>query len=98
MILRPRWHNALADQSRTITRTGDRTRAREGEKPFLFLALQCDRPLSSRARFGFAGPDAVSIDESPQCRSGVSRRLRGRRQVARNLGSQVAALQPLTPW
>ena len=62
MILRPRGHNALVDHSRTITRTGDRRRAREGEKPFLFPALQCDRPLSSGARFGFAGPDAVSID------------------------------------
>ncbi len=54
--------------------------------PALFgCALRLRRPRRGEHRW------------SPQFRSGVSRRLRGRRQVARNLWSQVAALQPLTP-
>jgi transcriptional regulator of acetoin/glycerol metabolism len=61
VILGPRWHNAVVDPSRTITRTGGRRGTREAGKPFLFLVLRCDRPLSSGARFSFAGADAVTI-------------------------------------
>jgi transcriptional regulator with PAS, ATPase and Fis domain len=46
--------------SSTITRTG-RRRARGSAKPFLFVALQCDRPLEPGARFCIGDADIVSI-------------------------------------
>src|SRR5260370_22951352 len=50
---RVRWRTIRPMAASTITRTGKR-RVRGSAKPFLFIALQCDRPLEPGARFCIA--------------------------------------------
>ena len=49
------------DDSRTVTQTHERKVAVRLEQPYLFLTLQCDRPLEKGARFSLAGVDRVII-------------------------------------
>ena len=46
---------------RTITRATERRRARDAARPFLFVLLQCDRPLQPGARFCIGDTTVVSI-------------------------------------
>ena len=48
------------DATRTITRTG-RRRSKEAGKPFLFVALQCDRPAAGGARIALDDAELVVI-------------------------------------
>ena len=54
-----RWHNRRMG-SNTITRTG-RRQARRSAKPFLFIALRCDRPMEHGARIPIHDADVVWI-------------------------------------
>jgi transcriptional regulator of acetoin/glycerol metabolism len=50
---------------RTITRSDAPPAAHGQRRPFLFLVLQCDRPLSVGARFPLVGADEVAIGRAP---------------------------------
>lgn len=52
-------------RSSTITRTGGRRRSRAGAKPFLFIALRCDRPSDPGARFCLGDAKEISIGRAP---------------------------------
>ena len=53
------------DESRTVTQTHEHKVAVRLEQPYLFLTLQCDRPLEKGARFSLAGVDRVSLGRGP---------------------------------
>lgn len=58
------WQNR-AVASTTITRTAPRRRSRDGAKPFLFIALRCDRPLEAGARVCLEPSTVILIGRAP---------------------------------
>ena len=50
-------------------------------RPFLFLAVEAERPLSGGARFGLAGVDEVVIGRGPG-RAGTRERVAGKTRLS----------------
>jgi hypothetical protein len=49
------------DETRTVTQTHERKVPPAPGQPYLFLTLQCDRPLQKGARFSLGGIDRVTL-------------------------------------
>ncbi len=55
------YNRPTMDETRTVTQTHERKVTVRLEQPYLFLTLQCDRPLDKGARFSLGGVDRVSL-------------------------------------
>jgi DNA-binding NtrC family response regulator len=55
------YNRAPMEESRTVTQTHERRVPPAPGQPYLFLSLQCDRPLEKGARFSLAGVDRVTL-------------------------------------